>query len=441
MRKTFLTPLALSVTLCAGLVGCSDDSTNSVTYKYNGSNATLPTFREDWDELQDLSDTNLKCETNLIDAVEHEFDGNEITSTTEYKAALKAANYEVNENEDRSSDAILFYIAPDVPHSEESSSLPLDVVVSLVSGKKYVWSSKFPGPRPDYTMELRDSDNKLIEDVSVTDTGQSSSRGRVGIPVPKGIVSDSDPLKSVEISVNGVPLGKCGSAMGPDFSPEQNNQGASTANSAGSLINPDDWESLTDMQYDLHSIMNECDVVSAKPDNGVYDCGGTDVAYAMNTVKNELATEVLLHRAIYKEELLGSVALHDDSWVILCYGDNSVNTCDQIMTKLTPVHNLQITEDILPDLRKGTTPEEPLASQPDTTFGDGTHLVGTDIEPGTYRNDGSSACYWERVSGFSGTTADIIANDNPRGQSFVTIDPTDKGFTSQRCGEWEKVED
>ena len=74
------------------------------------------------------------------------------------------------------------------------------------------------------------------------------------------------------------------------------------------------------------------------------------------------------------------------------------------------------------------------------SFSDGTHMVGEDIQPGTYRNKGTSSCYWERLSGFGGTFADIIANENPRGQSYVTIDPSDRAFKSQNCGTWEMVE-
>lgn len=43
-------------------------------------------------------------------------------------------------------------------------------------------------------------------------------------------------------------------------------------------------------------------------------------------------------------------------------------------------------------------------------FGSGTHLVGTDIQPGIYQTAGTSSCYWERLSGLGGGLYDIIAN-------------------------------
>lgn len=52
-----------------------------------------------------------------------------------------------------------------------------------------------------------------------------------------------------------------------------------------------------------------------------------------------------------------------------------------------------------------TAPAGPL-----TTVSDGTYLVGTDMEPGSYKSPGSSrGCYWARLKDDSGTN--IIAND------------------------------
>ncbi len=73
------------------------------------------------------------------------------------------------------------------------------------------------------------------------------------------------------------------------------------------------------------------------------------------------------------------------------------------------------------------------------SFGDGDFIVGTDMMPGTYRNAGSSGCYWARLSGFGHTLGDIIANDNTDAQAVVTIDASDKGFESSNCGTWNKV--
>ncbi len=74
-----------------------------------------------------------------------------------------------------------------------------------------------------------------------------------------------------------------------------------------------------------------------------------------------------------------------------------------------------------------------------TSFGEGMFIVGTDMEPGTYRNSGATSCYWARLSGFGHTLDDIIANGNADAQAVVAIAASDKGFTSSRCGAWTKI--
>lgn len=74
-------------------------------------------------------------------------------------------------------------------------------------------------------------------------------------------------------------------------------------------------------------------------------------------------------------------------------------------------------------------------------FGDGTHLVGEDIEPGTYRSTAEETfCYWARVSDLTGEEEDILASalNTP---DIVSIDPDDVGFETHGCGEWLPVED
>jgi preprotein translocase subunit SecG len=75
-----------------------------------------------------------------------------------------------------------------------------------------------------------------------------------------------------------------------------------------------------------------------------------------------------------------------------------------------------------------------------TSFEDGTYFVGTDIEPGTYRSSGSSGCYYARLAGFSGGFENLIANEVTDTPSIVTIESTDAGFQSKKCGTWTRVE-
>ncbi len=60
------------------------------------------------------------------------------------------------------------------------------------------------------------------------------------------------------------------------------------------------------------------------------------------------------------------------------------------------------------------------------TLVSGMYLVGTDIQPGTYKGKvESGSCYWARLRGVGGTFRDIIANDNATGQFFVQVSPND----------------
>jgi len=62
----------------------------------------------------------------------------------------------------------------------------------------------------------------------------------------------------------------------------------------------------------------------------------------------------------------------------------------------------------------------------------GTHLVGTDIQPGIYWGNAGqglfNSCYWERMSDLSGSFDAIIANDNAEGQFYLEVKPTDKAL-------------
>jgi hypothetical protein len=73
------------------------------------------------------------------------------------------------------------------------------------------------------------------------------------------------------------------------------------------------------------------------------------------------------------------------------------------------------------------------------TFGQGTHIVGVDIAPGTYRSRGGDGCYWERLRDFTGGLNSILANDNVTGSTIVTISRADKGFESSSCAAWTRI--
>ena len=78
----------------------------------------------------------------------------------------------------------------------------------------------------------------------------------------------------------------------------------------------------------------------------------------------------------------------------------------------------------------GCVPQSP-------SFGDGMMMVGTDIQPGTYRTrDSASGCYFKRLKGFGGTSSETIASEFVDAPAIVTIGATDAGFSSTHCTTW-----
>ena len=80
-------------------------------------------------------------------------------------------------------------------------------------------------------------------------------------------------------------------------------------------------------------------------------------------------------------------------------------------------------------------PHETVAS-PLTTIPDGIWMVGPEILPGTYSAPGGDFCYWARLSGFTGSLDEVIANDLGAGRKIVTIQQGDAGFDTRGCGAW-----
>lgn len=89
------------------------------------------------------------------------------------------------------------------------------------------------------------------------------------------------------------------------------------------------------------------------------------------------------------------------------------------------------------DKREADISDAEVAVEKGTIPGTGIYLVGDDIQPGTYRGDGSSEyCYWARLLGTSGSLDDIIANGNPGGPTVVTISESDVAFETTECADW-----
>ena len=89
--------------------------------------------------------------------------------------------------------------------------------------------------------------------------------------------------------------------------------------------------------------------------------------------------------------------------------------------------------------RMGTwIPQSALTATNSTSFGgSGMYKVNFDILPGTYQSAGGG--YYARLSCATGEFDCIVANGNPDGNVYITIDPTDAYFESSRNGDWVRV--
>ncbi|MEY2463321.1 MAG: hypothetical protein QOH64_1459 [Acidimicrobiaceae bacterium] len=69
----------------------------------------------------------------------------------------------------------------------------------------------------------------------------------------------------------------------------------------------------------------------------------------------------------------------------------------------------------------------------------GVWQVGAEVAPGTYHASplsSSRPCFWERDSGFGGTTNEIIDNNMSAAEASITIAASDAGFNTDGCTSW-----
>lgn len=91
--------------------------------------------------------------------------------------------------------------------------------------------------------------------------------------------------------------------------------------------------------------------------------------------------------------------------------------------------------------------QQPAASLPPGAIpGDGTFLVGTEVQPGTYRSTGAKEgffefCSWTRLRDTTGNSGSTIAfgTANANEPMIVTIQPSDAAFKTSGCEPFVKI--
>jgi hypothetical protein len=141
-------------------------------------------------------------------------------------------------------------------------------------------------------------------------------------------------------------------------------------------------------------------------------------------------------------------------WVLAGFMTVSLAACEPEKNVTESPDSAVSASETIPDtVPKDTpTPTKPVAKKPAvkaapkvaTIPGDGTFVVGTEIQPGKYKTAGPSEdsfgmCYWARMKDTDGDFEGIIANGNPAGQTTITIKKTDGAFQSTGCQPWRKV--
>lgn len=120
----------------------------------------------------------------------------------------------------------------------------------------------------------------------------------------------------------------------------------------------------------------------------------------------------------------------------LACGSSETDSDKQVRTLVEDSAEVDVGEDVsepeetesIPPTDK---PEPTLIPEIEGLVKEGTHLVGTDIEPGIYvglAGEGLlSSCYWARLSNLTGTD-DILANDNAEGLYYLEVLETDRAL-------------
>ena len=91
--------------------------------------------------------------------------------------------------------------------------------------------------------------------------------------------------------------------------------------------------------------------------------------------------------------------------------------------------------------QEGTPTATPsaVAAIPLAAIPDGTWLVGQEVTAGIYAAPGGEQCSWKRLSGFGGTSDEVVASAFGAVRPIVEIAPTDRGFSTSNCGQWSPV--
>ncbi|MDK1030343.1 MAG: hypothetical protein QGD96_13615, partial [Anaerolineae bacterium] len=106
----------------------------------------------------------------------------------------------------------------------------------------------------------------------------------------------------------------------------------------------------------------------------------------------------------------------------ISYSNNQRETAGTALFKTT-LGYMTATDEHMREL--GCTVSVPAPTENPNLIQPGTHLVGTDIQPGLYTGLAGEglfgSCYWERLKDLSGSLEALLANDNSVGKYYIEV--------------------
>ncbi|HEY9410311.1 MAG TPA: hypothetical protein VIP77_12080 [Jiangellaceae bacterium] len=76
---------------------------------------------------------------------------------------------------------------------------------------------------------------------------------------------------------------------------------------------------------------------------------------------------------------------------------------------------------------------------PDTVEGDGTYVVGKQIQRGVYQNAGGPRCTWTRLTDLTGTAGSVYDRGTSPGRITLSLPEPVVAFETHGCAEWVMV--
>lgn len=394
IRSALVFPLVALVLLS----GCS----SADTFEYDSSDRALPSPPADWNYSYSPEDTGLHCRTNIIKGFDHEFSGNTIVSTDEFDAALVGASLQ----SDAEGAEFAFYLAPNKPHGPSRFYPNARMVVESQGGFLYTYEYE----DGDFTATGAKGGEEL--DLSVLiDTTIGGSRGYLNLQLPTGVLTEDDPLKYVELTLNDQLLGRCEPVEGRNIYPQFEEENSSDNDGDTTSIAE---KSTGDQQLDAYiDAMDKAGIPIKPGGKGTYtaDTRTCELMRSGEKTAWDLASNERLsnpdHENARRVQVMVPVLCPDQQPVI----DEALSGA-AIQTELTDGKFM-------------------VRQQPE----EGMRVV----QPGLWQTKKNvvSDCYYERNDG----AGNIIENNFVTyGEKLqVEILPTDGAFVSQSCGGWERI--